>query len=65
MLQTFKQMLAAEGDIPLFAVGRIMHPVMIEMFALEGGYRGFWIDQEHCTVTMDQITVAALAGRAE
>ena len=37
--------------------------VMVEMFALEGGYRGFWIDQEHTTVSMDQITVAALAGR--
>jgi 2-keto-3-deoxy-L-rhamnonate aldolase RhmA len=64
MLQTFKQMLAADGDIPLFAVGRVMHPVMIEMFALAGGYRGFWIDQEHCTVSMDQITTAALAARA-
>ena len=64
MMKRFKELLAGDELIPLFATGRMIHPVVIEIFGLAGGYRGFWIDQEHVGVTSSDITVAALAGKA-
>lgn len=61
---TFKQLLAADEVIPVFSVARIAHPIVIEMFALAGGYRGFWLDQEHGAMVQEQIVTAALAARA-
>lgn len=64
MPTTFKQLLATDELIPIFAVGRIPHPVIIEIFGLAGGYRGFWMDQEHCAISTEQVAIAALAARA-
>jgi 2-keto-3-deoxy-L-rhamnonate aldolase RhmA len=64
MRRTFKQLLATNELIPVFAIGRIVHPVVIELFGLAGGYRGFWMDQEHCSVSIEQIVTASLAARA-
>ena len=64
MPPTFKQLLATGELIPIFAVGRMPHPVVIEIFGLAGGYRGFWMDQEHCAVSTEQVAIASLAARA-
>jgi 4-hydroxy-2-oxoheptanedioate aldolase len=61
---TLKARLAAGDLVRVFCAGRIPHPLVIEMFALGGGYDGFWIDQEHAAVTYDQVVTFALAGRA-
>jgi 2-dehydro-3-deoxyglucarate aldolase/4-hydroxy-2-oxoheptanedioate aldolase len=34
------------------------------MFGLAGGYDGFWLDAEHAGISTEQITMAALVGRA-
>lgn len=60
----FKELLATDEIIRLFALGRVMHPVVIEMFGLAGGYHGFWLDLEHAFLTTEQITMAAIAARA-
>jgi 2-dehydro-3-deoxyglucarate aldolase/4-hydroxy-2-oxoheptanedioate aldolase len=64
MPPTFKQLLAGETLINVFNIGRIPHPIIIEMYALAGGYHGFWLDQEHCGVTAQETIVAAVAARA-
>lgn len=64
MAVSFKQLLATGELVPTFALARIVHPIVIEMFGLAGGYRGFWLDQEHVQHTADQLVVAALAARA-
>jgi 4-hydroxy-2-oxoheptanedioate aldolase len=64
MTPTFKQRLAAGDTLRVFAVGRIVHPVVIEMFGLAGGYDGFWIDAEHVALSTEQIVTLAVAGRA-
>lgn len=64
MATSFKQLLAAGERVPTFALARIVHPIVIEMFGLAGGYRGFWLDQEHCNHSSDQLVTAALAARA-
>jgi len=64
MSRSFKQLLAEEELIPVFAIGRLVHPIVVELFRLAGGYRGFWLDGEHVNLTTDQMVVAALAARA-
>jgi 2-dehydro-3-deoxyglucarate aldolase/4-hydroxy-2-oxoheptanedioate aldolase len=63
-MRSFKQRLAAGETLRLFAIGRIVHPVVIEMFRLGGGYDGFWIDAEHVALNSEQIVTLATAGRA-
>lgn len=48
----------------VFSLGRLCHPVAIEMFAQSGGYDGFWLDQEHSGLSSEQVLTAAIAGRA-
>ena len=64
MRRTFKQMLSAGETMCVFAIARVMHPMLIEVFARAGGFDGFWLDQEHATVSAEQITYTALAARA-
>ncbi len=63
-MKRLKELLATEEIVPLFCLARIPHPVVIEMLSLAGGYRGFWIDHEHGAFSLEQVMVAALAGRA-
>ena len=60
----FKGLLASNKLIRVFCTGRLVHPVSIQMFALAGGYDGFWLDAEHAGISTDQITMAALVGRS-
>ncbi len=64
MPRTFKQLLATDELIRLFAVARVVHPVLIEMFGLAGRFHGFWLDQEHAQISTEQIVVMSLAARA-
>jgi 4-hydroxy-2-oxoheptanedioate aldolase len=60
----FKSLLASDRLIRVFCSGRLVHPISIQMFSLAGGYDGFWLDAEHAGISTDQITMAALVGRA-
>lgn len=64
MAKSFKQQLAEGAILRVFSLGRVVHPLFVEMFAQAGGYHGFWMDAEHSAPTPDQIYVAALAARA-
>lgn len=64
MIKSFKQQLAEGTTLRVFSLGRIVHPLFIEMFAQAGGYHGFWVDAEHSDPTPDRLYVAALAARA-
>ena len=60
----FKQLLATDRLIRVFCSGRLVHPISIQLFGLSGGYDGFWLDAEHAGISTEQITMAALTGRA-
>ena len=64
MQRTFKEMLATDELIRVFALARVINPVVIDMFGLAGKYRGFWLDQEHAFISTEQIVMASLAARA-
>ena len=61
---SFKSRLAAGETLRVFSLGRIPHPILVEMFAQSGDYDGFWIDAEHSAPLPDQLFVLALAARA-
>lgn len=63
-MPTIKQRLAAGELVRCFSLGRLIHPVVVDLFALAGGYHGFWLDQEHAGLTYEQIVLAAVCGRA-
>lgn len=64
MSKPFKQLLAEGHVIRLFSMGRVVHPVVIDIFGLAGGYDGFWLDQEHGGLTYDQILLSSVCARA-
>ncbi len=60
----FKNLLATDKLIRVFCAGRLVHPIGLQLFGLAGGYDGFWLDAEHAGISTEQITMAALVGRA-
>ena len=63
-MMSLKSRLANGEQVVVFAVSRLFHPNMIEMFSIHGGFHGFWIDHEHVGFTNADIEAAATAGRA-
>lgn len=63
-MKLLKQRLAEGETVNVFAVSRAFHPNMIEMFAIHGGFHGFWIDDEHAGFTTREVETAAAYGRA-
>jgi len=63
-VKTIKQRLANDEVVRTFAISRVVHPVVIEMFGLAGGYDAFWIDQEHVLNSTEQLTTITIAGTA-
>jgi len=63
-MRTLKQRLADGELVRSFALGRMVHPLLVEMYAQAGDYGAFWIDEEHVSHTSEQLTAIALAGRA-
>lgn len=64
MVRRFKELLAEGQIVKVFSMARFVHPVVIDMFGLAGGYDGFWLDQEHGGLTYEQICVGAASARA-
>jgi 4-hydroxy-2-oxoheptanedioate aldolase len=48
----------------VFAVGRMFHHNIIQYLGMAGGFDGFWIDVEHGGLTVHDVEIAAIAGRA-
>ena len=62
--KSFKQRVREGATLRIFSLGRIVHPMLVEMFAQAGGYDGFWMDSEHSAPTPDQLYSVGLAARA-
>lgn len=60
----FKTRLAAGELVRIFCVGRLVHPVLFDVHGMVGGFHGIWLDQEHCSVTYEQIALASACCRA-
>src|SRR5205085_12416228 len=65
MVRTYKHLLTETDElVRIFSVGRLVHPVLFDVFGLCGGFHGCWLDQEHAGLTYEQIVLAAACARA-
>ena len=64
MPHRFKDLLAAGQLCRIICSGRIIHPVVFDLYGMCGGFHGIWIDQEHCGVTYEQVVLATACCRA-
>jgi 4-hydroxy-2-oxoheptanedioate aldolase len=62
--KTIKQILADGELVRLFSIGRVVNPVLFDMFSFAGGFDAVWLDQEHGGLTYEQIAWATTAARA-
>lgn len=56
-------MLNENRVLKVFCLGQLCHPKLVEIFGVEGGFDGVWLDQEHVGLTITQIEEAARAAR--
>lgn len=63
-MMSLKQKLASGKSVNVFAVSRLYHPNLIEMYGIHGGFDGFWIDAEHADFSTSDIEIAAAFGRS-
>lgn len=61
---SLKERLAKDQLCRVFALSRIVNPVVIELFGRAGGFHGFWLDQEHASYGTEQMVMAAIAAQA-
>ena len=64
MGKRFRELLAEDRVVRLFAAGRVIHPVVFDLFGLAGDYDGFWLDAEHGGLTYEQVLHASVSARA-
>jgi len=63
-MASFKELLSAGRTVRVFCVGRIVHPVVFDVFGMVGGFDGCWLDQEHAGLTYEQVALASACSRA-
>ena len=59
------KMLLKQGKlIWVFCLGQLCSPKLLELVGLHGGYDAVWLDQEHGSLTLEQVEHATRAARA-
>jgi 2-dehydro-3-deoxyglucarate aldolase/4-hydroxy-2-oxoheptanedioate aldolase len=65
MLRTYKHLLSETNElVRIFSVGRLVHPVLFDVFGFCGGFHGCWLDQEHAGLPYEQVVLATACARA-
>ncbi len=64
MTRRFKDLLANNELCRIFSTSRLLSPITIDLYALAGGFHGFWLDQEHVGIGWQEIQTAAVSARA-
>jgi 2-dehydro-3-deoxyglucarate aldolase/4-hydroxy-2-oxoheptanedioate aldolase len=64
MANRLKELLRQGEEVRVFCLGQLCHPKILELVALQGGYDGIWLDQEHGGLTIEQVEQATRAARA-
>jgi len=63
MVTHLKHLLQGNRVLKVFCLGQLCHPKLVEIFGVEGGFDGVWLDQEHTGITIAQIEESARAAR--
>jgi 2-keto-3-deoxy-L-rhamnonate aldolase RhmA len=64
MGKRLKELLARGKVAPVFGVGQLCHPKLIEIVGMHGGFDAVWLDQEHGALSIEQIEQGCRSARA-
>jgi 4-hydroxy-2-oxoheptanedioate aldolase len=64
MANRLKDLLRQGKLVRVFCLGQLCSPKVLELVALQGGYDGVWLDQEHGGLSTEQLEQATRAARA-
>src|SRR5437763_8909412 len=59
-----KTLLKQDKLMRVFCLGQLCSPKLLELVGLHGGYEAAWLDQEHGSLTLEQIEQTTRAARA-
>jgi 4-hydroxy-2-oxoheptanedioate aldolase len=59
-----KALLKEDKLVRVFCLGQLCGPKLLELIGLYGGYDAVWLDQEHGSLTLNQVEEATRAARA-
>jgi 2-dehydro-3-deoxyglucarate aldolase/4-hydroxy-2-oxoheptanedioate aldolase len=59
-----KSLLKQDKIVRVFCLGQLCSPKLLELIGMHGGYEAVWLDQEHGSLTLDQVELATGAARA-
>ena len=63
MPESIKRRLQNGERLVVFAVGRMYHHNVVRYLGMTGDFDGFWIDLEHGALTVQDVEIAAAAGK--
>src|SRR5690348_14492658 len=64
MTARLKSLLKQDKLVRVFCLGQLCSPKLLELIGMHGGYDAVWLDQEHGSLTLDQVEQATRAARA-
>src|SRR6516164_4290018 len=64
MSARLKSLLQQDKLVRVFCLGQLCSPKLLELIGMHGGYDAVWLDQEHGSLTLDQVEQATGAARA-
>jgi 4-hydroxy-2-oxoheptanedioate aldolase len=59
-----KALLKRDKIVRVFCLGQLCSPKLLELVGMHGGYDAVWLDQEHGSLTLEQVEQATRAARA-
>src|SRR5260370_40200187 len=59
-----KTLLKQDKLVRVFCLGQLCNPKLLELVGMHGGYDAVWLDQEHGSLTLEQVEQATRAARA-
>jgi 4-hydroxy-2-oxoheptanedioate aldolase len=65
MADGIKARLARNELVRIAGMGRILHPNIIQIVGIQGGFHGLWFDHEHVGFSMESLEIATLAARSQ
>ena len=65
MSHSIKDRLSRNELVMVAAVGRVMHPNLVQIIGMHGGFHALWFDHEHVGFGIEALEVATLAARSQ
>lgn len=64
MTDSLKNRIERGEFVRVLGVGRVLHPNLVRIVGVHGGYHGIWIDLEHCGNAVENVEIASGIARS-